>query len=52
MFQGAEAGDAVYWDVETQEESNDVRAIKYAKGSVWSTQCDKTTGKVGRGGND
>ena len=27
MFQGTEAGDAVYWDVETQEESNGVMFI-------------------------
>ena len=27
MFQGTEAGDTVYWDVETQEESNGVMFI-------------------------
>ena len=31
MFQGTEAGDAVYWNVETQEESNGVRAMFIAK---------------------
>ena len=31
MFQGTEAGDAVYWDVETQEEFNGVRAMFIAK---------------------
>ena len=31
MFQGTEAGDAVYWDVETQEESNGVRAMFITK---------------------